>query len=80
MWHLLSETEVMSVACSSPTLPGFRNSTDFVKLQAAQIRVLLPSGYLCTVVGNGTADPEGEKSFFQTFGSEFASCRRYSRP
>ncbi|CAJ1437309.1 unnamed protein product, partial [Effrenium voratum] len=39
--------------------------TELVPGQAAQVQVLLPEGYSCTVVGNGTADPLGEKSFFK---------------
>ncbi|CAK9087825.1 unnamed protein product [Durusdinium trenchii] len=49
--------------------PDEENITEWTEeernLQPAQIQVLLPSGYLCSVVGNGTADPEGVKSFFQ---------------
>lgn len=44
-----------------------RNETEST-LKPAQIQVTLPSGYLCTVVGNGTADPLGEKAFFKHLG------------
>ena len=44
-----------------------RNETESA-LKPAQIQVTLPIGYLCTVVGNGTADPLGEKAFFKHLG------------
>ena len=47
-----------------------RNETEST-LKPAQIRVTLPSGYLCTVVGNGTADPLGEKTFFKHLGKNW---------
>lgn len=47
-----------------------RNETES-PLKPAQIQVTLPSGYLCTVVGNGTADPLGEKAFFKHLGKNW---------
>ena len=39
-----------------------RNETEV--LAPAEIHVQLPPDYLCRVVGNGTADPDGNKGFF----------------
>lgn len=49
---------------AAPHVPPPRNATEG-ELQPAQVQVVLPTGYLCSVVGNGTADPLGEKTFFQ---------------
>ena len=39
-----------------------RNETEV--LMPAEIRVQLPPDYMCSVVGDGTADPDGSKGFF----------------
>ena len=39
-----------------------RNETEVLK--PAEIQVQLPPDYVCMVLGDGTADPDGSKGFF----------------
>ena len=54
-----------------PLLDMARNETEV--LVPAEIRVQLPPDYMCRVVGDGTADPDGSKGFFTPLAREVDS-------